>query len=436
MGRMESSNLDETRPTPVHKGADDIEETRPTPVRPESGGGQETLDQGSAPGEIAQPAPASPEGHTEGEISPELENREGDMSDDTLPTPVTVESRGGEAGLPEATVEAKPKRRRRVWILWAILSILALALVAAGSAYLGYLEAIDERTSFEATQIAGEAKTQYDLGLEDIQAGRYELARQRFQYVIQLDPGYPGAIDRLAEVELELRTTATPTLEPTPTLTPTPDLRGRDELFIQAQSALLGGDWTQVIDTLLTLRKQYPDYRSIEVDGMLYVALRNRGVDKIVHGDLEGGNYDLSLTEGFGPLDSEAKNWRDWAEMYIRGAANWDVNWEQAVFYFSQLATIAPNLSDASGWMAHDRYVQALIGYGDWLARQGDWCLAVEQYQTALELTLDPQLEPTTIYAFDTCEQGEVTEEPGEGTPTPEGTPGEATPTPSPTTSP
>ena len=105
------------------------------------------------------------------------------------------------------------------------------------------------------------------------------------------------------------------------------------------RTCLIGRDWTGAIDTLLLLRKNYPDYMAVKVDDMLFVALRNRGIDKIAQlHDLEGGNYDLTLAERFGPLDAEARNWRDWAELYIRGASFWDVDWAQSVYYFSQLA--------------------------------------------------------------------------------------------------
>ena len=316
-----------------------------------------------------------------------------------------------------------------------MLGLLALAIIAGGSAYQGYQSAIHERTSFESTQVAGETQAQYDLALEDFSAKNYDLASQRLEYIIQLDPAFPGAADLLARVLVEQRTTATPTLAPTPTLTPTPDFRGRDELYAQGQTLLAGGDWSGAIDTLLTLRKKYPDFQAVDVDGMLYVALRNRGVDKIaVQADLEGGTYDLALAERFGPLDAEAKNWRDWAELYIRGASFWDVDWSQAVYYFSQLAPTAPNLRDASGWTATDRYLQALLGYGDWLSAAGDHCLAAEQYHTYLGLLADPQVEPTVVYADEQCGQGDQGDQgDGEATPTPEG---ESTPQPTDTPTP
>ena len=90
---------------------------------------------------------------------------------------------------------------------------------------------------------------------------------------------------------------------------------------------------------------------------MLYVALRNRGVEKISkQADLEGGIYDLALAERFGPLDLDARGWREWSQWYIRGASFWEVDWAKSISYFSQVAPIAPNLRDASGWTASDRY--------------------------------------------------------------------------------
>jgi hypothetical protein len=314
-----------------------------------------------------------------------------------------------------------PRNRRR-WILWAFLGVLALLLIAAGSVYAGYNSAIEQRTQNQSTQAAGEAANQYVLAQQDIALGNYDLARQRLEYIIQLDPKYPGASDQLTFVLTQQRITASPTLEPTPTLTPTPDYRSRDELFSQAQDLMIGRDWTGVIDTLLLLRKSYPDYMAVKVDGMLFVALRNRGIDKITkQQDLEGGNYDLTLAERFGPLDGEAHTWLEWADMYMLGASYWGVDWAQSVYYFSQIADAVPYMSDASGWTAANRYKDALLGYGNWLTARGEWCDAQEQFDTYMRLLADPQVEPTAVYAAEQCSGGAAPQETpsGEMSPTP-----------------
>ena len=126
--------------------------------------------------------------------------------------------------------------------------------------------------------------------------GAYARARQRFEYVIQLDPGYPEASEKLAEVLLELSTTATPTLLPTASSTPTADMRDAQQFFDKAQQALAASDWSTAIDEMLALRKVDPAFRTVDIDGMLFLALRNRGRDQILkESDLESGIYDLTL---------------------------------------------------------------------------------------------------------------------------------------------
>jgi tetratricopeptide (TPR) repeat protein len=296
-----------------------------------------------------------------------------------------------------------------------LISLLALLLVAGASAYGGYLSGIDQRTSLEATQVAGEVARQFQLGLEDLQAGRFEVARDRFEYVIQYNPAYPGVTERLAEVLLELNTTATPTAVPTPTLTPTVDLRSAEEMFSQAQVLLADEKWSEGLETLLKLRKEEPAYQTVEVDSLLYVALRNRGVYRILNeADLEGGTYDLALAERFGPLDVEASNMRTWADWYVTGVSFWGLDWGQAAFFFGQLIPVAPNLRDSSNFTATERFRQASIEYGDQLAEEGEWCAALEQYEAAFALGSDPQLEPTVADVAGECDEaGESDEDEG-----------------------
>jgi len=314
------------------------------------------------------------------------------------------------------------------WRWVVILGLLALLLIAAVSAYGGYRSGIDLRKQFESTQIAVKVAEQFQLGLQDMEARNFELARQRFEYVIQHDPNYPGVTENLALVLLELNTTATPTPVPTPTLTPTADLRGAEELFSQAQVMLAEERWTEAIDTLLKLRKDEPSYNTVQVDSMFYVALRNRGVFRILNeGDLEGGTYDLALAERFGPLDIEATNMRTWADLYLTGASYWELDWSQASFYFSQIVAVAPNLRDNTNMTASERYRIATIKWGDALAANKQWCQAQEAYEAAYNFSLDPALEPTVAFTADKCREAERPDRtqppPPAETPTPEGSP-------------
>jgi tetratricopeptide (TPR) repeat protein len=284
------------------------------------------------------------------------------------------------------------------------LGLLALVLIGFISAVGGYRSGIVQRQGAERTQVAQAADEQFSLGVQDLQQGQYARARQRFEYVVQLNPSYPGVTEKLAEVYLALNTTATPTLVPTPTLTPTPDLRNVQELYDQGKQFLLNGDWTNTIETLLMLRKVDPNFQAIDVDGMLFLALRNRGSDKILkQADLEGGIYDLSLANRYGPLDAEAQGLLNWASLYITGASFWGIDWEQAVNYFSQVAPQLPNLMDGSKMTATERYRVALFEYGNTLARQGHACKAVGVYQQSLAIAQNPDVQQAMEAAAKVC---------------------------------
>ncbi|MCK4726345.1 MAG: hypothetical protein KAT29_11095, partial [Anaerolineales bacterium] len=128
---MESANQDETQPMPLD------DETQQIP--------------------------------TDSDVSPE------NMQDDASSAEGTSDN-----GWDEQPAEGNnsKKSRTRSLPLLIIFSLIALLLIAATSAYGGYLSGINERTNFEGTQVANQVAEQYQLGLQDLEAKRYELARQ------------------------------------------------------------------------------------------------------------------------------------------------------------------------------------------------------------------------------------------------------------------
>jgi len=284
-------------------------------------------------------------------------------------------------------VKKKPSRAG-FWIsLLVLLSALALGSTA------GYGQGVRERLDAQKTSVAKSLGEQFALAEQDFDAGRYDVARQRIEYVLQQDPSYPGAADKLADVLVKQSITPTPLPTATPTITPTPDLRSQEAIFTQAQQQLQTKDWTGLLGSLDALRKAAPTYKAVLVDGMYYTALRNRGVDQILGmgayaqtTNMEGGIYDLTLAERFGPLDGYADGLRNFARMYITGASFWDVNWPEAVNYFRQVAQFAPNLRDASNVTASQRLHEALLKYGDQVSANGrlkDRCVALDLWSEA-----------------------------------------------------
>ncbi len=415
IGRMENSNLDETLPTQINpEGEEPFGLSDPEAMETSN------LDQ-TVPTLIT------------------AEDQEAIGFEDTIPPANDqVNTMAGDSGEgpPVSPKDTTQTPRRPSWRIWALVGFFAFILLAFASAFLGYRSGINQRQGAEVAQASQLAAEQYHLAMQDMEARNYYRARQRFEYVISIDPNFPGATEGLANALLYQSATATPTIAPTPTVSPTPDLRGVEELYTQAQQELANSDWNAAIETLLTLRKADIEYQVVWVDNMLYISFRNRGADKILKdGDLEGGIYDLTLAEQFGPLDADANSYLTWAGLYITGASFWELDWAQAVQYFSQVGPALPNLRDGSGWTAAERYRLALIGYGGFLADQDEWCSALEQYQLALTLGSDPELEEAIDKADEEChpksEKEDIPDEDTGGGPTK--TPGpdtEPTPTP------
>ncbi|MBU1661765.1 MAG: hypothetical protein KKD28_09865 [Chloroflexi bacterium] len=307
--------------------------------------------------------------------------------------------------------------QRLSWLQWFLLGSIVLIFTGTTGIALGYASGIKDREKDLAISIAVDTQIQFDLGLKDFEAGHYELARQRFEYVIQQNPEFPGVIDMLVET---LRRLPEPVIQATdtlasPTPSPTPDTRPVDELFALAEAQFRNQEWKNLVQTIVSLRNIDPFYHTSEVDRMLFLGLRFSGIEKILNdGNLEGGVYDLALAERFAPLDTQARIYQEWARLYQIGVSFWGVFPDKSVYYFSQLASAAPYLKDFSGIFAKDRYRMALLQYGDRLSQNGEWCLAIEQYNLAQGLLEDQGLQPTMTFAEEQCLHGS-----GSPTPTP-----------------
>jgi tetratricopeptide (TPR) repeat protein len=294
----------------------------------------------------------------------------------------------------ELQSEARPRHRRRSLIL--ILSLLLIFSIGLG-ALGGYLIGTSQGQEMKSDTISATTDEQYRLALEDLEAGRFELARQRLEYVIRLNPTYPGVADKLAEALLRLNA---PTVTPIILATPTPNLAPVEELFGQAQTAFEQEDWSLALETLLTLRAKDAAYRAIDVDRLMFSCLRNRGVHRIsVEGSLEEGIYDLTRAELFGPLDRDADNWRSWAELYLLANSYMGVDWEKASYYFAQVYLIAPYLKND----AYIKYATSARAYADQLITEKDPCAAQEQYSQSLLAWENPELAPTATNAANAC---------------------------------
>lgn len=298
-------------------------------------------------------------------------------------------------GNTEPNIATRKPWRGRAFLFNALglIVILVLAILA------GYASGISIRVGNQSSTISQQIGDQYQNMLMDIEFGHYENAKQRLEWIIAHDPTFPGAQEKLTEV-LVLMNQPTPTI--TPSLTPTPDFSGAEQAFVQAQQQISAGDWAGAIGTLDTIRKLDAAYKTGQVDGMYYFALRNYGYDLITkQGNLEGGIYHFTLAERFGTLDRDANGLREGARYYLIGASFWELDWEQALFYFNQVAGYG--LWDGT-MTVNERLHVANMRYADQLVEEERYCDAVTYYEQA-QVTggLDAQAQEGYERAFREC---------------------------------
>ncbi len=300
----------------------------------------------------------------------------------------------------DSTQPLKPVKKAPRWRSIVISVAGVLVLVALGLAG-GYWSGIGVRDTTEAGIVNKQLTEQFQYALVDEQFGRYDAARQRLEYIIQHNPSFPGAQAELTNILVK---STIPTDTPTPTITPTPGLRGEQAMFATAQQLIAAGDWGNAISQLDQLRKENPRYKTVQVDGMYYFALRNYGMSLIQQqGNLEGGIYELTLAERFGMLDNTASSVRDGARAYLQASSFFGVDWRRSAGYFADVASGWPSLWDGT-MTASQRYFQSLMRYGDELWAQGDACGATEQYQTAATLgNLDATASKNANQAYQEC---------------------------------
>lgn len=302
------------------------------------------------------------------------------------------------------------KPRRAKWIWLGVLIMLLITLAGAGA---GYATGMRARQVEQDNQRLLLATTQFELGRVDQAEGRLQTAQQRYEYVLSIYPDFPGIDEKLVEVGLAIAqaesggAVSTPELEPTPyaviTPVPTKNTRSVTLLFNQAESQMTGQDWEGLFTTLSAIREIDPEYKAVQVDGMLYLASRNRGIKLIQGGQLEPGMYSFAVAEQIAPIDADAESYRSWARLYLNAGSHWGINWYAAMEGFAYLYPLVPQLRDSSGITVTMRYSRALVGYGDSLQQAYDFCGAVPIYSQANSIYADETLPGKIAQAEEYC---------------------------------
>lgn len=301
-----------------------------------------------------------------------------------------------------APTPSKFTSRLGLWFALALVAVLGLA------AWAGYQSGTTQRESNAQATRTVDLQIQFQMGLEDLQAKRYTLAVTRFEYILSQEPSYPEAATRLAEARAALSITALP---PTPT---PPIIAGNDpaEMLALAQQYADEQNWEGVLAEIALLRSTDANYEVATVDGLLYTALRARGIARILGDEMEAGITDIDHANQYRALDESAASHRAWARLYLAARLYYGLDWARATGILRDLYLLAPNFKDTTQLL-----YDATLNYAAQL-NLTDACAAAEQYAFALTIyNSDPAINEALTLAQTNCA---LTPTPDPNVPTPD----------------
>jgi len=302
-------------------------------------------------------------------------------------------------------------RRMRRGLAGASMALFSLALIG-GMALAGWRMGWEHGTAEQARQIQATADAAVRQAMDLLDAGQEERALAFLEAAARLRPGDPTV--EAARAEAQRRIAA----RPTPTSLP-PEIFLEDA-FQTARKAYEAGDLPRAVELLLQIRNRDPAFRAAEVSALLREAALRHGMQLLQDPEdrLAEGLFYLDQAARLGPLPPEAAAAYRLAALYLSARDHWGVNWAEAIRRLREVHTLAPGYRDTAR-----RLFQAHVAYGDLLADQRESCLAEAQYQAALGLFADPEIQTKAQEVGILCLQATPTPLPGAlpggGTPLP-----------------
>jgi tetratricopeptide (TPR) repeat protein len=278
-----------------------------------------------------------------------------------------------------------PKKGKGFFSLIAIVGILGCVLMtsvglsAAGGAWAGQRQ----RNAYITQTVSTSLDDQYAAALQDIERGAYDLAAQRIQYVLGVDPDYPGAEAQLSTIAREQNLRSTPLPEENTPLPPS-SAENPEELYTEAESLFNDGDWAGAITRFEELQALFPDYQRTTVLSQLYEARVNLGLSYIRGDRLQEGIVLLEQAGDIQRLDDRTAGELRLANLYLNGLTYWGFNWRTVTQNLLIIYQTAPDYKDVA-----NRLVTAYANFGRELSASGNYCDAVEQFEAARQLDVN-----------------------------------------------
>lgn len=329
------------------------------------------------------------------------------MSDDTR----AAEELVGE--ITNQKTAGKRPARRPYRILGFVFIGLAVLLAIYGTIFfIAWDRGQVQKAREEESALAVELENQMSLAMQEADSGRYSLASRRLEWILERDPGYPGAIELLDELKALLNKPATPTAialetsEPVNEPSPPAGLGSAAE-FDELEMLVAEERWDQAITAIIAFQSKYPDFRRQDTDKLLYNAYLNLGQILVMGDQVELGLFYLEQAEKLGDLPPGAEDQRTWADLYLLGISYYGVDWDTSLFYFRGLCAAAPFYQDACR-----KLHEILIISGDQYQANMDYCPAEALYFEASHIDNDVSLQEKLGQAREGCQEATPTPEP------------------------
>ena len=328
----------------------------------------------------------------------------------------------------------KEQSRFPTWAIWIIgvISLLAVSILVL-SAVLG----------LRAGQMQVELQSRQQIGIALQQATDYQAegnlveAAKAYQSVLMLDPdnaiaqqgltnllaiaqqglgqpvGAPATASAVIGAATPAEAATVPATQaeaavatPLPAATPTtvaaagagPAPTILDGYWAEAQSAFKAGRWQEALTSLKLVQQNDPAYRAVELKKQLFRVYINLAGEKDNADNLEEAlrYYDEALK--LDPTATDIDQERELIANYLDVLTYFDVDWEQSIALLETIYAVEPLYRDVE-----ERLLEAYTRYAGQLINDEQWCDASEQYNAALSVAADVELQQRQVAAQSQC---------------------------------
>jgi tetratricopeptide (TPR) repeat protein len=268
-------------------------------------------------------------------------------------------------------------------------------------------------------------QAQADAVANDLATGNLGLADTRIRYLATNVPNLPQLPDLLqtgTAIYLQMQPTAThtPTHPPTATSTPegsavTPTIEATPTLsdpynlaerMNRAQSDVSLGQWQNAIDELDIIISIDPTYEVVTVRTLMSRALNEQALFLYRTGSLAEAIYLTDRAEEFGTLKDGLNYERYVATLYLSARSKVGTSdYTGALSALREIYNLAPNYNNGE---ISQMLFRTYVGYGDALNYSSP-CFAVDQYNAALRLFNDIDVQNKRVTSETWCAQGTPT---------------------------